>query len=118
MQSIRNGTLEQLHEFRHQLKIQIRERKIATCSSYGKAFLIAATGFSLLCLISNPTLNELTFGHIAFQIVTAIFGYMLEAPRFRNAAKVERVMTALVDAAIQEKQFCKTQGSLNKADGT
>ena len=117
MQSIRNGTLEQLRAFRIHLNGQIQERKKATWSSYGKAFLVAVIICSLVCLLSDANLKELALGHIACQAITAVFWYMFEAPRFRNAAKVERVMIALVDAAIQEKQFCNTQEVLSKTEG-
>lgn len=105
MQSIRNGTLEELTEFRKTFNEQIRERKIATWRSYGYAFLISVIGCSLIFRLFHPTLQELFIGHISSLLICSGIWGMTAGSRFRTAAMMEKVIITLVDAAIQEKKI-------------
>lgn len=105
MQSIRNGTLEELVTFRKDFNAQIRERKVATWRSYGYAFLFSVIGCSLIARLFHSSLQELLIFHLSGLLVGSGIWGMTVGDRFRTAAMMEKVMIALLDAAIQEKQI-------------
>lgn len=105
MQSIRNGTLEELVTFKKDFNAQIRERKAATWRSYGYAFLFSVIGASLISRFFRLPLQELFICHLSCLLICSGIWGMTAGGRFRTAAMMEKVMIALVDAAIQEKKI-------------
>lgn len=105
MKSIREGSLEELLNFREDWMHQIQERKTATWRSYGSVVLLAVLGCSVIAQIAHFSLQQLIIGHIASLLICSGFWGMTSGSRFYRAIILEKVMTTLVDAAIAEKQL-------------